>query len=69
MAKIERQVADKIYSTFISAIGKGVQTGRQALVSINKVCELNFSKNQMKFKVLPNFLVALGLEAPAPQVG
>ena len=36
-AKVERQTADKVYSTFISAIGKGVQTGRQALLSINKV--------------------------------
>ena len=66
-AKVERAACDKIYSTFISAIGKGVQTGRQALVSINKVAELNFAKNQLKIKFLPNFLRGLGKEVPEPR--
>ena len=66
LAKVERAACDKIYSTFISAIGKGVQTGRQALVSINKVAELNFSKNQMKIKFLPDFMRGLGKEVAEP---
>jgi hypothetical protein len=36
--------------------------GRQALLTINKVAEINFAKNEMKIKFMPAFLATLGQE-------
>ena len=81
---VERSVAEKIYTSFVSAVGAGVTTGvymsrdkqifictsrtpasllgRQALLTINKVAEINFAKNEMKIKFMPAFLATLGQE-------
>ena len=45
MCGVKREIIDKIYSKFISLMSKGIQSGRQVLVTVHKVAEITIINN------------------------
>ena len=64
LSGIDRALADKIYSRFIGCIGKCAQSGRNVLVSLNKVGEINITARVVKFVFMGEFVDALNSGVP-----
>ena len=65
IANVERGKAEMIYQAFVSTLGKGVQAGRNALISVHKVAELSITNNFLRCTFSGDLLRSVG----APQVG
>ena len=56
---LSRDVTDKVLTRFIAFIGKSAQSGRSALVSINKVAEIYLKARGVQVTFIPDFLTNL----------
>ena len=53
---IPRDVVEKIYSKFLTGIGRMIFEGRNILLTVNRVAELSFENYEVKAEFMPDFL-------------
>ena len=58
---VARATSDKIYNRFIQCIGKCAQSGRNVLVTLNKVGEVTISARAVKYEFMQDFMNDIGV--------
>eukprot|EP01039_Chlorochromonas_danica_P004573 gene4573-5013_t len=54
---IEREVVEKIYMKFMTALGRVLFEGRSVLLTIHRVAEIQMTNNELTYSFMPDFLM------------